>query len=103
MNEYRNMTQSTPVVLVEFFATWCPHCHRMAPVVDDIADALQGKVNVYRFDIDKNEALASEQNVESVPTFIIYSDGNEVWRHTGEISEAALLGELREAANVAAV
>lgn len=103
MNDYSKMTESTPVVLVEFFATWCPHCQRMAPVVADVADALKGKVDVYRFDIDKNDSLASQENVESVPTFIIYSGGHEVWRHTGEMTEAALLGELREAANMATV
>ncbi|MCM1021112.1 MAG: thioredoxin family protein [Muribaculum sp.] len=99
MANYNEMINSTPVTLVEFFATWCPHCQRMMPIVAEIRDELDGKVNVFQFDIDKNQDLASQNEVESVPTFIIYRDGTEVWRSSGEQTEATLLEKLRLAAD----
>ena len=63
----------------------------MAPVVEQVKELLEGRVAVHRFDIDENSELADDQAVKSVPTFILYSDGKEVWRHSGEIDGQALL------------
>lgn len=84
------------VTLVEFYATWCPHCQKMMPVVEQIKELLAGRVQVTQYDIDKNQELADDQNVESIPTFILYADGKEVWRHTGEMDGNALLVEIEK-------
>jgi len=89
--EYKDLISANKVVLVEFFATWCPHCQRMMPVVERLREKLAGRVPVERFDIDKNQSLADSVGVESVPTFIIYREGEAVWNHSGEIDGAALL------------
>lgn len=89
--DYNNIIDSSKVVMVEFFATWCPHCQRMMPVVEQIKELLDGRADVYQFDIDKNQQAAQEAGVESVPTFIIYRNGKELWRHTGEIDGQVLL------------
>lgn len=81
-------------VLVEFYATWCPHCQRMAPVVDDIKSLLDGRAAVYQFDIDKNNELADQLGVESLPTFIVYRNGEEEWRTVGEIDGQKLLSKV---------
>lgn len=91
---YENVIKSSPVVLVEFFASWCPHCQRMMPIVAQIKDKLEGKVNVYQFDVDKYPQLTDDENVESYPTFIIYKNGEEVWRNAGEMPEAELLARI---------
>ena len=95
MESYNDVINSANVVLVEFFASWCPHCQRMMPVVDDIRQLLEGRAKVYQFDIDENNSLADSQGVSTIPTFILYSNGKEVWRHSGEIDGQALLSKIR--------
>lgn len=83
-------------ILVEFYASWCPHCRRMMPVVDDVKALIDGRANVYQFDIDENNALAEKLNVTSVPTFIVYRDGEEQWRTSGEIDGNTLYSKVDE-------
>lgn len=92
---YNQAITSTPAVLVEFYASWCPHCQRMMPVVEQIKILLEGSANVYQFEIDENRELADAQKVESIPTFIVYKDGKEMWRRSGEIDADVLLSEVR--------
>lgn len=83
------------VVLVEFYASWCPHCQRMMPIVDDVRALLEGRANVYQFDIDENQELAQELDVQSIPTFIIYKDGEEMWRASGEMDGNILIDHVQ--------
>lgn len=85
------------VVLVEFFATWCGHCAHMAPIVDQIKQLVAGKAQVVQIDIDKYQDAASEAGVDATPTFILFKDGQEVWRHAGEIDGEVLLGKIQSA------
>ena len=91
---YQDAITSTKVTLVEFFASWCPHCQRMMPVVADIKNRLEGRVPVAQFDIDENTQLSDSERVETIPTFIIYKNGKEVWRQSGEMDEADLLRQV---------
>ena len=85
MNRYEETINSSKLVLVEFFAAWCPHCQRMMPVVREAEEDLDGVAAVFQFDIDKNRDLAEGLGVETIPTFIVYKDGEEMWRRSGEI------------------
>lgn len=85
------------VALVEFFATWCPHCQRMMPVVEDIKTLFAGKANVYQFDIDQNQELANELEVSSIPTFLLFKNGEEVWRGSGEMDGSVLASHIQDA------
>lgn len=79
------------VVLVEFYASWCPHCQRMMPVVEQVKQLLGEQVPVYQFDIDKEPKASDEAGVQSVPTFIVYRNGREMWRQSGEMEAATLV------------
>ena len=92
--KYEDLIKSTEVVLVEFYASWCPHCQRMMPVVERIKEAVAGKVNVYQFDIDENASLADAEGADTVPTFIIYKNGVEQWRQSGEMDGRVLLDKI---------
>lgn len=92
---YDEAIKQTPVVLVDFFASWCPHCRKMMPVVDQVKELLDGSAAVIQLDIDENKELAQQEEVEGIPTFIIYSNGEEQWRHSGEIDGNALLAKIQ--------
>ena len=94
MNDYQSLISESKVVLVEFYASWCPHCRRMMPIVDDIKELLGSRVPVYQFDIDENSELADRVGADTVPTFIIYRDGEEAWRYSGEIDGNALYSNI---------
>lgn len=87
---YSEIISSQPVVVVEFYATWCPHCQKMMPVVAQVKSSLEGRAAVYQLDIDQNQQAAEAAGADTIPTFILYRDGKEVWRHSGEIEEAVL-------------
>lgn len=91
---YTELIKSSPVVLVEFYASWCPHCQRMMPIVAQIKELLAGQVNVYQFEIDQNSELASQEGADSIPTFIIYKNGEEKWRESGEMDGQVLLAKI---------
>lgn len=94
MVNFSEFTNSAPVVLAVFYAPWCPHCKRMHTTVADAVELLEGRVPVERFNIDEWPEAAASEKVESVPTFIAYRDGRQVWRHKGVISGDALLGKI---------
>lgn len=91
---YESAIQSAPVVLIEFYATWCPHCQRMMPIVEQVKELLGADVPVVQLDIDKNQEAANAADVQSIPTFIVYKNGEEQWRHSGEIAGDALLAKV---------
>lgn len=99
MSDYTTLINSAPLVMVEFYATWCPHCQRMMPVVAQIRELLGDSAEIYQIDIDRNEEVAEEVGVESTPTFIIYRDGQMVWRNAGEMDGNVLLQKLESYMN----
>lgn len=96
MNDYQSLVSSAPTVLVEFFATWCPHCRRMMPIVADVRELIGQTVPVYQLDIDQNQEAAEFAGADSVPTFIIYRNGSPVWRYSGEIDGNVLLQKIQQ-------
>lgn len=93
---YSEITKESPLVLVEFFATWCPHCQRMMPVVEEVKEELEGVAQVVQLDVDKEQEFANEAGVQGIPTFIVYKDGKEMWRQSGEMEGSALLEAVRK-------
>lgn len=71
-----DFTGKMPVV-IDFYATWCSPCRALAPLVEKLAAAYDGKIKVLKVDVDKNQALAAAANIRSIPTlFFIDIDGN---------------------------
>ena len=82
------------VTLVDFFATWCGPCKMLSPIIEELAAKASG-FSVYKVDIDECEDLAMDYSVMSVPTMIIFKDGEEVERLVGVHSAADILSVVR--------
>jgi len=78
------------VTLIDFFAEWCGPCRMLAPVVEDVADSLKDKASFGKVDIDKQVKLATEYQVTSIPTLVLFKDGKEIDRIVGLRDEKAL-------------
>ena len=98
MESFHELIQSDTPVLVDFYADWCGPCKAMEPVVKEVAKAVQGKARVVKVDVDKRVQIAQTYNVSAVPTFIIFKNGNIVWRHPGMIDKNTILSILMKSA-----
>lgn len=85
---------STEPVLVDFWAEWCGPCKMVAPVLDEIAADSKGKLRVGKINIDENLALAQRFEVMSIPTLILFKDGEPQLRIIGARGKGQLLQEL---------
>ena len=72
-------------VMAEFYASWCPHCKRMQPIVEEFKKAMEGTLEVVQVDIDQESALADFYTIEMYPTFILMRKGEQLWRQSGEL------------------
>ncbi len=81
-------------VLVDYHTPWCAPCRRMNSVVDTVAEAWKGRAMVVRVDIGESEALAAREKIQGVPVFVVYVDGKERWRGSGELPREVLEAQL---------
>ena len=84
------------VVLVDFFATWCGPCKMLSPVLEKIAAQLEGKVTIVKVDVDQDSELAMQFGIMSVPTMIIFKNGEAVKQLQGFTPEPQLMNTLSE-------
>lgn len=72
------------IVVIDFFATWCPPCKELAPYFEKWANTYKNEVDFQKVDIDKDQMMADENNIEAVPTVIIFTpEGDEISRFVG--------------------
>ena len=79
----REVLSSGQVVLVDFWADWCAPCRMIAPVVEALAGELKGRIKVLKMDIDANPDVPSRLGIMSIPTLIIFKDGQAAERAVG--------------------
>jgi thioredoxin len=90
LSEFQGQLKTNVPVLVDFHTQWCVPCKRMAPTVDELEKEMGSKAKVMRIDADQSKETAQHYKVRGVPVFIVFKNGQEVWRHTGVISKEEL-------------
>lgn len=83
MASFSELTNTDTPVLIDFYATWCGPCQTMMPVLDQLKKDLGDQVKILKIDVDKNKALATKFQVRGVPMFMIFKNGQQVWKGSG--------------------
>ena len=87
--------QSSGLVLVDFWATWCGPCQVVAPVLDQLAGEYAGKARVAKLDVDSNQRTAMRFNVRSIPSILFFKNGRHVDTVVGAVPKPILEGKIK--------
>lgn len=88
MENFNDIINGNQLTLVDFFATWCGPCKQMHPVLEQLKASEGENLRIIKLDVDKNEALASAYRIQSVPTLMLFRNGELLWRQSGAMSLA---------------
>lgn len=86
--------QSSNLIMVDFWATWCGPCKIVAPVVEELAQEYAGKVNFAKVNTDENPDIASRFNIRGIPTLIFFKDGKVLDQIVGAVPKAQLKSKI---------
>lgn len=100
MNErFLNIINSDKPVLVDFFADWCEPCKQMAPILKDVKSELKENIRILKVNVDKNPVIATKYQIRSIPTVIIFKNGEPQWKGVGVKPANELTSVLRQHIN----
>lgn len=88
---FNSMIQGETPVLVDFHAEWCGPCKMQAPILKELSGEVDGKARIIKIDVDKNQPLAMKYKVQSVPTLILFKNGQPIWRQSGVANKGQLM------------
>lgn len=94
METFKDVISSNQLVLVDFFATWCQPCKMMHPILEQVKAALGDKIRIIKLDVDKQGMTASQYGIQSVPTLMLFRQGEVLWRTSGVMQKTALLATI---------
>jgi thioredoxin 1 len=85
-SDFKTLTGSNKLVFIDFNAVWCAPCKTMSPVIDQLAENFKQKVKVEKIDMEANRELAQSLDVQSIPGFVLFKNGEKIWSGKGVIS-----------------
>ena len=94
METFNDVISGNQLVLVDFFATWCQPCKRMHPVLEDLKKTVGDKLRIIKVDVDAHNDVAAQYGIRSVPTLMLFRNGEVLYRESGAMSKADLMALL---------
>ena len=83
-------------VVVDFHALWCGPCKAQSPILKEVASELGDRIRVIKIDVDQNNEISNRYQIQSVPTLMIFKNGNLLWKHSGVVSKNQLVSVLKQ-------
>ncbi|MBK8611275.1 MAG: thioredoxin [Chitinophagaceae bacterium] len=93
---FNEMIQGEKPVLVDFSAEWCGPCKMMAPILKDVKKELGESITIIKVDVDQSPQAAQAYQVQGVPTLILFKNGKTLWRQSGVVQKAGLVGIIKK-------
>lgn len=87
----QDILKSNNVTLVDFWAPWCGPCKQLSPLIDELSKELQGKIEVFKCNVDENPEIPSQYGVRGIPTLMIFKNGKIVDTKVGSVPKSALI------------
>jgi thioredoxin 1 len=94
--KFKDIVQrSNEAILVDFYADWCGPCQTMNPVLEQVVNELEGKVTLYKLNVDRNPQVSLQFGVRSIPHYILFKKGKILWRKGGVMTKRELLQAMK--------
>jgi thioredoxin 1 len=91
MATFNDIINKNQLVLVDFFASWCGPCKTMSPILSQVKNKVKNKVKIVKIDVDKNPKTAQKNQVQGVPTLVLYKNGKQIWKQSGVVPAIFLI------------
>lgn len=91
-----SIIKSNKPVLVDFFAEWCRPCKQMSPILKEVKSELKDNVRIIKVDVDKNPMIATHYQIQSIPTLVVFKNGQPCWKGIGLQNARALNEVIRQ-------